>query len=64
MVYSIILNWFLIGYFICVKRNWYADNKDKQVLVAVNFILSPIALVVALVRVFIIDKWENEKEIL
>jgi hypothetical protein len=47
-----------------VKRNWYADNKDKQVLVAVNFILSPIALVVALVRVFIIDKWENEKEIL
>ena len=64
MVYSIILNWLLIGYFICVKRNWYSDNKDKQVLVAVNFILSPLALVLALVKVFIIGEWKNDNEIL
>lgn len=64
MVYSIILNWLLIGYFICVKRNWYSYNKDKQVLVAVNFILSPLALVVALVKVFIIGEWKNDNEIL
>jgi hypothetical protein len=64
MVYSIILNWLLIGYFISVKRNWYADNKDKQVLVAVNFIFSPLALVVAFVKVFIIGEWKNDNEIL
>jgi hypothetical protein len=64
MVYSIILNWLLIGYFICVKRNWYADNKEKQILVALNFILSPIALVVAFVKVFIIGEWKNDNEIL
>ena len=64
MVYSIILNWLLIGYFICVKRKWYNDNKDKQVLVAINFILSPLALVVALVKVFIIGEWKNDNEIL
>lgn len=64
MILSIILNWFLIGYFICVKRNWYGDNKDKQVLVAVNFVFSPIALVVALVKVFIIAEWKNNNEIL
>ena len=64
MILSIILNWFLIGYFICVKRNWYADNKDKQVLVAVNFVFSPLALVVALVKVFIIAEWKNDNQIL
>ena len=64
MVYSIILNWLLIGYFICVKRNWYGDNKDKQFLVAGNLILSPIALLIAFVRIFIIGEWKNDNEIL
>lgn len=64
MILSIILNWFLIGYFICVKRNWYADNKDKQALVVVNFVFSPLALVVALVKVFIIAEWKNDNQIL
>jgi hypothetical protein len=61
LVLSIILNWLLIGYFICVKRNWYGDYQDKQFLVMGNLFLSPIALVIAFVRVFIIHKWENEK---
>ncbi len=63
MILSIILNWLLIGYFICVKRNWYNDsdaitNIDQKLYIFANFMLSPMALIIAFCKVFIINKWK------
>jgi len=60
IVTLIIIIWIFIGGFICHKRNWYRNlNDDKEMNIAFSFILSPIALLVAIFREMILDDWDN-----
>jgi len=59
--------WFVLGLFICGKRNWYTGYEDNSVgtdfnifvcCVAVTFM--PLNLLIVFIRVFFIDAWKND----
>ncbi len=56
--------WVFIGIFICHKRNWYkhydAYDERKEVMILFTIICSPMALIVALFREFLLDDWNNK----
>ena len=56
------LCWVLIGGFVCVKRNWYKHlgRSDKEMACFVAFLVSPVILLIALFKVFIVNEWHNE----
>lgn len=55
--------WVFIGSFICHKRKWYRNQDDfsEEVMITFTIMLSPIALIIALFREFILDDWNNTK---
>ena len=60
--------WVIIGFWISFKRDWYKPNNytsngvnDWQIFVtAMNVIFMPVALLIAILRIFIISKWDEK----
>lgn len=58
-----ILVWIFVGAFICVKRNWYKHRLaygDASLFSTMSFLFAPISLTIVIIRVLIIDDWNNE----
>lgn len=59
--------WVITGVFISFKRNWYTHisyntKSDRNFLCTMNIIFAPIALVIAMYKEFLFDKWNNEED--
>jgi len=57
--------WVFVGSFICHKRNWYRTNNvysdtPQELMVICTICISPVALVIALFKEFILDEWNNK----
>lgn len=58
--------WIVLGLWISFKRNWYFvppesnDSSWEQIPIWGNILFCPIALLIALCRQFIFNKWDNE----
>lgn len=64
--FLLLLVWIFVGCFICQKRNWYRHratyaDPSKETCSFFTILLSPIALIIAFFREFIIGDWKNEK---
>lgn len=55
----IVILWFIIGMLICKKRNWYKYYDGNDVACVVAVIFAPANLIITLVRVYIIDEWDD-----
>lgn len=55
--------WLFVANFICRKRNWYKSkgefNDDRHLAVLCAFCLTPIVLIIAIIREFIIRDWDK-----
>jgi uncharacterized membrane protein len=62
IIYTIII-WIILGGFICHKRKWYKHlctaSGDDVLAIAAAFVASPIVLIIVLVRLIIINNWDN-----
>lgn len=68
----IIILWVIVGFWILMKRNWYKDSledknnfrmsteEDRLICCVLCIVGSPVSLIVALFRVFIIPQWKNK----
>jgi hypothetical protein len=58
IVLLIIILWIITGIWISFKRDWYIDDKDDaEIAVILNVMFAPIALIIALFRVFFVNGW-------
>ena len=54
----IIIDWIILGLFICYKRNWYVDEGEEQVLTCVfAIVFAPINFLLTFVKLYCIDSW-------
>lgn len=61
IVLLIIILWVITGVWISFKRDWYDceyNAKDeREIAIALNIMFAPIALIIALFRVFFVNGW-------
>lgn len=61
-----ISTWIFVGCFICVKRNWFKhvtvgyNTFDKDMCNILTILFAPISLIVTIIKVYILDDWNNE----
>lgn len=51
--------WVFVGIFISYKRDWYKYEEENEITVFTNILLAPGVLAVSFIRVYCIDKWNN-----
>ena len=67
IIIETIFIWLVIGVWICYKRNWYkhlpsySDDSTPNFVCGCVIVFSPIALLIALFSVFIIDSWKKDE---
>lgn len=61
-----VLLWIIIGFWICLKRDWYRDGSqsydqsDTMIRCTLSVVFSPISLIVVFFKIFVIAKWNNK----
>lgn len=57
--------WFIIGFFVAYKRDWYAHLKGGPEEVSpifarnITILFGPISLIIAITKEVLVDKWNN-----
>jgi uncharacterized protein with PQ loop repeat len=51
--------WVVVGLWICYKREWYCCYDDNTLFCTFAVIGAPLNLLIVFIKVFCVDKWNN-----